>query len=143
MMKRTFLLIAIACTLGCAGGHSNPQTIPSAAPGNPSLILSAIPRQGFSPLRVSFRVILDGVAENDVEWHCLKEEWDYGDGSISSQKPNCEPLTADSKITTEFFSDHVYEIPGGYTASFTIGDKKLRSNKVGVRVLESVRSTGK
>lgn len=141
MMKLILVLIAIVCMLGC-GGHAAPQATPS-APGDPHLILSANPRQGFSPLRVTFRVVLEGAAENNADWHCMKEEWDYGDGSISSQKPNCEPFTAESKITTEFFSDHVYEIPGGYTASFTLGEKKLRSNKVGVRVLESVRTPRK
>ena len=141
MMKLILVLIATVCLLGC-GGHAAPQATPS-APGAPDMILSANPRQGFSPLRVTFRVVLEGVAENNAEWHCLKEEWDYGDGSISSQKPNCEQFTSDSKITTEFYSDHVYEIPGGYTAGFTLGDKKLRSNKVGVRVLESVRTPGK
>jgi len=141
MLKWFFLLMMAACVLGC-GGHTAPQTTPSAS-GEPRLVLSGNPRNGFNPLRVTFRVVLDGVAENNQEWHCLKEEWDYGDGSISSQKPYCEEFTADSKITTEFFNDHVYEIPGGCAASFTLGDKKLRSNKVGVRILESVRGPGK
>ena len=140
-MKLAFVFITLVWVLGC-GGHTGPQATPS-VPGNPDLILSAQPRQGFSPLRVTFRVVLEGVADNSEEWHCLKEEWDFGDGSVSSQKPNCEQFTPDSKITTEFFSDHVFETPGGYTVGFTLGDKKLRSNKVGVRVLESVRTPGK
>ncbi len=140
-MKLIVVFIVLVSLLSC-GGHTAPQSTPS-APGRPDLTLSASPRQGFTPLRVNFRVVLEGVAENDQEWHCLSEEWDYGDGSISSQKPNCEEFTSDSKITTEFFSDHLFDTPGGYTVTFTLGDRKLRSNAVGVRVLESVRTPGK
>jgi PKD domain len=103
---------------------------------NPKLVLSAQPRQGLAPHHVSISAKLEGVAENDPEWYCLKQEWDFGDGAVSAEEPNCDPYTPETKITTEFFADHTFEDPGHYPIRFKLGDEKLWSNTAVVVVIE-------
>jgi hypothetical protein len=81
-------------------------------------------------------VTLENVSDHDEEWYCLKEEWDFGDGTVSSEEPQCDPFTPDTKINKEFFADHTYEDEGHYIIRFKIGDDKLKSNQVTVVVLE-------
>jgi len=108
----------------------------------PKLTLRADPRQGFTPLRPTFHAQLINVDDTDSKYHCLKEEWDFGDGAVSSQKADCEPLAAGAKIETDFITDHEYQNPGTYTVSFTLGEKdnKIRSSKVTVTALQNLRS---
>jgi hypothetical protein len=137
------LLLIVACS-----SHTAPQTkettnaLSSPPPhSGASLQIHADPRQGFAPLRVTFHAVLSGISDSDANFHCLKEEWDFGDGAISSQTPNCEPLVAGGKIEMEFITDHLYDNDGNYTIGFTLGDKnKIRSNKVTVTVLENLRN---
>ena len=127
----TFLLF------GCTSHKT--QVGGSPEPGKPRLELTAAPRQGFAPLRVTFHATLQGVIENSEEFYCLKEEWDFGDGAVSSETPQCDPYSQDTRITLEFFTEHLYEEPGSYSASFTLGDRKVRSIKIGITTLESTR----
>ncbi len=101
----------------------------------PKLVVQVIPRQGLSPHHVSVNAKLEGVSENDPEWYCKKLEWDFGDGSLSAEEPHCDPYTPETKILTEFYAEHTYEDAGKYVVRFKLGDK-LRSNQVGVNVLE-------
>lgn len=103
---------------------------------NVKLVVDASPRQGLSPHHASINAKLEGVEDNDQEWYCLKQEWDFGDGSISSEEPQCDPFTPETKITKEFFVDHNYEDPGYFKIRFKLGDDKLRSNAITVVVLE-------
>lgn len=90
------------------------------------------------PMRVSLNVDLQGVSENDKEYYCLPEEWDFGDGAVSAEQPNCEEFVdGKTKVNTHFFAEHVFEEDGNYTIRFTLGDPvKIRSNQVGIVVLE-------
>jgi hypothetical protein len=105
------------------------------------LIISATPRQGFAPLTVTFHVVLEGVAEDDQNYYCLQEQWDFGDGAVSSDQPHCDPWGPDSKVTHEFFQDHLYQEEGIYSAQFILG-KDMRSGKVGINVLENRSGSG-
>ena len=104
----------------------------------PKLVMTAYPHQGFMPMRVSFNVDLQGVSENDKEYYCLQEEWDFGDGAVSAEQPNCDNFEeGKTKANTHFFAEHIFEDSGNYTVRFKLGDPpKIRSNQVGVVVLE-------
>jgi hypothetical protein len=124
-MKRVFcLLVAVLIAAGSNGAASK----------KPSLRISVDPRQGFAPMHVTFHATLKEVSEDDKDYHCLKEEWDFGDGSVSSEQPDCQ--STDNKTKLEFIVDHTYDDKGNYTAHLTLGDKKLRSNQVSVVVLQ-------
>jgi PKD repeat protein len=108
----------------------------------PKLVLTAYPRQGFRPLRISFNATLENVSETDAEYYCLQEEWDFGDGAVSSEKPHCEPFGSDSRVSVTFFSEHIFDDPGNYTIRFKLGDpQKIRSNNLSILVLD--RETGR
>lgn len=140
-MKNWLLGLVVCCSVfGCSSSRPQPKDVSDAS--RPRLVLNAIPRQGFAPLRVSFQANLQGVMEENHEFYCQREEWDFGDGAVSSEQPHCETFTEGSKITTEFFVDHVYETPGTYNASFMLGDKRVRSGKVSISVIESYRGAG-
>lgn len=139
-MKKLSLLLLLF--LACSS-HTNqaPQTQPTQTTDvHSNLMLRADPRQGFAPLRVTFHAELKGVSDADKTYHCLKEEWDFGDGAVSSQTPNCEPLPAGGKIERDYITDHLYNDAGTFAVGFTLGEKKLRSNKITVTVLQNLRS---
>ena len=127
-------ILVCAAFLGCSANRSAEK--PGELKGPVKLTIIADPRQGFAPVAISFKAQLSGASETDPAYYCLQEEWDFGDGSVSSDKPNCEPYAAGSKVTREFFVEHVYQNEGIYTAKFKLGDK-LRSNPVAVNVLEN------
>lgn len=131
-------VIAILLFTGLIAACSSHQPQSEQSPGDgPRLRLSAFPRQGFAPMRVSLNASLEGVSKTDAEYYCLQEEWEYGDGAVSSEQPNCEPLEDENEVKIEFFTEHVYEEKGNYTIWFTLGDKKIKSNQIAVVVLES------
>ncbi len=140
-MKKRSLLLLIALVLACSSHAPEANDPAASSKGHQAkLTLRADPRQGFAPMNVTFHAVLLNVSETDSSYYCLKEEWEFGDGSLSSQKPNCEPLGEGGKIETDFIVEHEYQNPGTYTASFTLGEKKIRSSKVAVTVLQNVRS---
>ena len=104
------------------------------------MTITASPRQGFEPLRVTFRGVLETPDANDKDLYCLQEEWDFGDGAKSTEKPNCDPHSSDTKIKTEFFTEHVYEKFGNYSVRLSLGDEKVRSRQIAIVILE--RNTG-
>ena len=104
----------------------------------PKLSIDGHPRQGFTPLNVAFHVTLTGVAVDDPEYYCLKEEWDFGDDSKSTETPNCEPYTAGTQVKSEFFAEHVFDEAGSYGVRLILGEgnKKLQTRKFTVAVQE-------
>ena len=139
MTKKLFLVVLFFSVIACSGRPADEQASadPSTPPGI-KLKLEASPRQGFGPLHVSLTARLEGVAENDQRYYCMQEEWDFGDGAKSSEKPNCEPFGPDTKIKTEFFSDRTYDDEGAYTIRFVLGEEgkeRIRSRPITVNVL--------
>jgi len=132
MKKLCSIFVLCMLLFGC-GAHEPKEPLPKGA----HLTLTATPRQGFAPLRVSFHVVLENVPENDKSFYCLKEEWDFGDGAVSAEQPQCAPYGPDTKVNTEYFVEHVYENLGSYDVFFTLGDKKIRSNKIQINALEN------
>jgi hypothetical protein len=139
-MKRilfpAFLFLFLAA---CSSKTASNGTSDTSVPGGAVIAISAAPRQGFAPLRVTLRGELRGVDENNEEYYCLQEEWDFGDGAKSTEKPNCDPYSPDTKVKAEFFADHVYEKHGNYTVRLVLGEKKLRSRQITVSVIERDR----
>lgn len=137
------LSLSLALLINCSS-HTENDPGARTESGEPKITLTAHPRQGFAPFHVSFTARLTGVAENSKEHYCLQEEWDFGDGAVSSQQPNCEPYTDSTKIEQDFFAEHVFGDQGSFTVRFTLGDKKkLRSNQLAIVVLEGKPNLGR
>jgi PKD repeat protein len=143
-MKRSLFLIVLLASLSCTTRSSTPGDVTQPS-SSVKVNVTAIPRQGFVPLRVSFHATLQGVDASNKDFYCLKEQWDFGDGAISTEQPHCETFQEGSEITTAFFVEHVYEKPGSYGAFFSLGEEKgeqknvVRSSKVQVTAIESMR----
>lgn len=136
-MQRLYLLILVLALVLSAGHQAASSAEKEKKPKEARLVLSGHPRQGFMPLRVSLNVELQGVDEHDAQYYCLREEWDFGDGAVSAEQPNCEEFTQDTHVNLHFFAEHVFEEEGSYTIRFTLGDPvKIRSNQISVSVLE-------
>ncbi len=133
-MRNIFIFLLIVYLLAGSALHQTQSATPAK---KPKLVLTAYPRQGFGPMRVSINGTLEGVSKSDKDYYCLQEEWEFGDGAVSSEQANCEPFGEDSEIKTNFFAEHIYEDEGNYTIWLTLGDKKIKSNQVVVIVLES------
>ena len=134
MARRITYFLLLFVMLGCSS--HKPQG-PASETKGPRLILEASPRQGFTPLHVTFHAVLEGVKENDPDYYCLKEEWNFGDGAISAEEVNCDPYTENYKITAEFFAEHPYNNKGEYTVFLKLGDRKIRSNSVVIYIIEN------
>jgi hypothetical protein len=84
---------------------------------------------------------LEGAADNDQSFYCLREEWEFGDGAVSAETPHCEPFGADTKISREFFADHVYRNTGVYAVRFKLGDR-FKASPISINVLENRKGAG-
>lgn len=93
------------------------------ATGNlaPNPVVNATPRTGFAPLRVFFT----SAGTYDSDGTIASLAWNFGDGTTS---PSASP-------------DHVYQLPGNYTASLTATDNQgaTRSVQVEIQVSAEVR----
>lgn len=147
-MKILLVSLTLALMINCSSHTENDPgsrsgSVEKTAAGEPKITLTAHPRQGFAPFRVSFTARLTGVPDNSKEHYCLQEEWDFGDGAVSSQQPHCEPYTDSITIEHDFFAEHVFGDQGSFTVRFVLGDKKkLRSNQLGIVVLEGKPNLG-
>jgi hypothetical protein len=132
LLMRNIFLFCLTCLL-----LIGPTTYQSESAKKPKLTLTAYPRQGFGPMHVSINGKLENVSNGDKEFYCLQEEWEFGDGAVSSEQANCEEFKEGSEVKLQFFAEHVYEDAGSYTIWLTLGDHKIRSNQIAVVVLES------
>jgi PKD domain len=125
-------------TVACSSRPASQGSTSTPSSEKIKLEVNASPRQGFAPLRVTFRGNMENV-DSTEEYYCLQEEWDFGDGAKSTEKPNCDSYSADAKIKTEFFTEHLYERHGNYNVRLVLGDDKVRSRQVTVVIVERDR----
>ena len=58
----------------------------------PSITVKASPTVAFSPARVVVTADIKGGPNDSEELDCPSVEWDWGDGTISDQTADCEPV---------------------------------------------------
>ena len=46
-------------------------------------------------MRVSLNASLEGVSKTDAQYYCMQEEWEFGDGAVSSEQPDCGAIGED------------------------------------------------
>jgi PKD repeat protein len=138
-MHRTtclMLTLLLAAFMSCSSHQGS-----GAARAKPVLKLRASPRQGLAPMIVAFNATLSGVSEHDEKYYCMEVSWDFGDGAVSVEEPNCDPFGPDTKITTKFLAEHTYHDLGSYTVRLNIGKEEeqeiVRANSVNIKVLST------
>ncbi len=108
----------------------------------PSLNLKANPSMSFSPAKVTVTAELRGGSESDEEIYCPSLEWDWGDGTISEAKEDCEPFEAGkSTIKRRWINTHTYTTAGNYRMVLRLkrGSKSILGGNTNVQVKPGVR----
>ena len=108
----------------------------------PSLNLKANPSISFSPARIVVTAELRGGAETDEEIYCPSLEWEWGDGTISEAKEDCEPFEAGtSTIKRRWTNTHTYTVAGNYRLVLRLkrGSKSVLGGNTNIQVKPGVR----
>lgn len=108
----------------------------------PSLSLKASPAVSFSPSRIVVVAELRGGTETDEELYCPGLEWDWGDGTVSEAREDCEPFDpAKSQIKRRWTSSHTFTTAGNYRVLLRLkrGSKSVVGGNTTVQVKPGVR----
>lgn len=103
---RRYALLAGSLTLGAGLLAGIPLT---AGPKKPELRLRAVPRMAVPPVSILFIAELVGGDDHDASLHCLRLEWDWGDGGKSVVEPQCQAFVpGETRIERRFSAEHEY-----------------------------------
>ncbi len=111
----------------------------------PSLHLRASPAVVFSPARVRVSAELRGGTDETAELYCPSIEWEWGDGTRSEARTDCEPFEAGkSEIQRRFTASHQYNQSGRYEVRLRLkrGNKVIVAGQVNVQVRPGARDFG-
>src|ERR1700752_1624035 len=103
----------------------------------PSIKLKANPTGGMAPFRVVVTAELNGGWHDFQEFYCASVEWDWGDGTKSETKEDCDPYEAGkSEIKRRYTQDHPFRSTTGLgTQPFGGGDSSdVSGNQQGVQM---------
>jgi hypothetical protein len=113
---RWFLTLS-AAAVAAPFSASAPADAPQAK--KPSISVKASPTSGFAPLRVVVTAELKGGPNDYEDFYCAAVEWDWGDGTRSENKADCDPYEAGkSEITRRFVQEHTFRSSGVTTSPF-------------------------
>jgi hypothetical protein len=80
----------------------------------PSIRLKANPPVAFSPGHIAFSAELIGGSDDYADFYCASVEWDWGDGTKSEVKADCEPYEpGKSEIQRRFVGEHTFRVSVG------------------------------
>lgn len=143
-MKKTSLPLVIAFTLSAAAVVSAGRATPD-KDKKPSLKVKASPAIAFSPARVVLTADLSGGASDNEQLYCAAIEWQWGDGTKSDQKADCDPYVAgQSEIKRHFVVDRVFDTSGDYHVTLTLKqkDKVVAIGSTLVKIRPGLREGG-
>ena len=126
------------------------MTAPSGASGEsaaaqnkkPSIKLKANPTVGMSPVRVVVTAEVTGGSDDFEDFYCASVEWDWGDGTTSQSKEDCDPYEAGkSQIKRRYTQEHTYRSAMSSTSPFASSDTSDVSNSQQQGVQMRIRFT--
>ena|ERR1700752_3029328 len=102
----------------------------------PSIKLKANPTVGMAPFRVVVTAELTGGSNDFQDFYCASVEWDWGDGTKSESKEDCDPYEAGkSEIKRRYTQDHTFRSTGLGTQPFGGADSSdVSGNQQGVQM---------
>jgi hypothetical protein len=113
--------LAAAAALALAATSLDAQTDKKP---KPSISLKVSPVTGFAPLRIVAMAVLSGGADDFQDFYCPTVEWEWGDGTRSESKVDCEPYEAGkSEIKRSYTLDHRFEWGGEFRVLFRLKQK--------------------
>ena len=123
-MKKFSLPLVIAFTLSAAAVVSAGAGKPLDKDKKPTLKVKASPAIAFSPARVVLTADLSGGASDNEELYCAAIEWQWGDGTKSDQKVDCDPYVAGkSEVKRHFVVDRTFDTSGDYHVTLSLKQK--------------------
>lgn len=79
----------------------------------PSIKLKANPAIGMPPFRVVVTAELTGGSDDFEDFYCASIEWDWGDGTTSEVRADCDPYEpGKSEIKRRYTQEHTYQSSG-------------------------------
>jgi hypothetical protein len=142
---RLFVLVLIAAAAAVATASPNDGKEAKESDRRPKLSLKAQPIISISPSRVTLRAELVGGANDYEEFYCPTVEWDWGDGTQSESRSDCDPYQpGKSEIKRRFTVEHVFRA-GYYQVAFRLKrhDKAVASAMVTVQVQAGAADFGR
>jgi hypothetical protein len=133
-------LLAVLCAVALAGSAAA-----FADKTKPALSLKASPSMGFAPTRVVLTAELKGGVNDYQDFYCASVEWDWGDGTKSLNKVDCDPFEAGkSEIERRHVVSHVFEAPGDFQVEFRLKqkDKIVGVARTSVKIRPGIRDIG-
>jgi len=113
----TFLTLVTALAVAAQPSATAAAAAPQAK--KPSISVKANPTSGFAPLRVVVTAEVKGGPDDYEDFYCASVEWDWGDGTKSESKADCDPYEAGkSEITRRFVQEHTFRSSGATNSPF-------------------------
>ena len=156
MRNTHFGLTRAALALACAAGLTYAGSVhASSEPGGggeaadkgkkPSISLRTSPQTGFSPLRVVATAELRGGDNHYEDFYCPVIEWEWGDGTRSEQRVDCDPYEAGkSEVRRRYTIERQFPTAGEYRVVFRMkqNNRIVGSAQTLLRVRPGVRDGG-
>ena len=111
----------------------------------PSVAIRMSPQSGFSPLRVVATAELRGGSDDYQEFYCPVIEWEWGDGTRSEQRVDCDPYEAGkSEVRRRYTVQRTYHTAGEYRVIFRMkqANKVVGSGQTTLRIRPGVGDRG-
>lgn len=108
--------------------------------GRPRLDLRATPRMAFPPANVFVVAELKGRPSED--FYCPGLEWEWGDGSRSTEESDCPPYEEGARLERFFSARHAFGAPGSYDVKLTMRRAERTLAVARVEVVVQGASTG-
>lgn len=116
---------AAALAIGVAAQDAPAQKAPEKK--KPSVAVRTSPQSGFSPLKVVVTAELKGGANDYPDFYCPAIEWEWGDGTRTEQRVDCDPYEAGkSEVKRRYTVQRTYHTAGEYRVVF----RMKQNNKV-------------
>jgi hypothetical protein len=103
------------------------------------------PQSGFSPLRVVATAELRGGSDDYKAFYCPAIEWEWGDGTRTEQRVDCDPYEAGtSEVKRRYTVERLFHSAGDYKVIFRMkqNNKVVGSGQTLLRIRPGVRDPG-
>jgi hypothetical protein len=105
------LTVLVAASAFALSGDAAAQRTTDEKPKKPSVSLRAAPMMAFSPARVVATAELKGGSDDYEDFYCASVEWDWGDGTRSEYRDDCDPFVkGKSEIRRRFTAEHTFRV---------------------------------
>jgi hypothetical protein len=111
----------------------------------PSVSVRTSPQSGFSPLKVVATAELRGGSDDYQDFYCPVIEWEWGDGTRTEQRVDCDPYEAgSSEVKRRYTLERLFHSAGDFKVIFRMkqDNKVVGSGQTLLRVRPGVRDPG-